>query len=253
MRKIALITGAAQGIGRGIAERLAADGAAVVVADVDSALAQQTAESIRASGAQAAALTLDVGDESSVAAAYGEIERRFGCLHILVNNAGVSGSQGARREPIERTTLATWEHTLNVNLTGAMLMCRGAIPLMRRAGFGRIVNVSSRAARTRSVPHLGCYSTTKAAMIGLSQVLAGELGPEGFTVNCVAPSTVRTSMTLSTTQGQAGYFDRAADNTAVGRLGTAGDVANAVAFLCSDDAAFITGTVLDVNGGSAMI
>jgi 3-oxoacyl-[acyl-carrier protein] reductase len=253
MNRVALITGAAQGIGRAIAERLAADGTEVIVADVDYDMAQRTAESMRHAGARATALALDVSDETSVSAAYGDIERRFAGLHILVNNAGVPGTQDGRREPIEKTTLATWERTLAINLTGAMLMCRGAIPLMRRAGFGRIVNISSRAARTRSVPHVGCYSTSKAAMIGLSQVLAGELGPEGFTVNCVAPSTVRTALTLSTTVGQSGYFERASDNTAVGRLGTAADIADAVAFLCSDDAAFITGTVLDVNGGSAMI
>ena len=158
MKRVALITGSAQGLGRAIAERLAADGAEVIVSDVDAAQAEATAAALRTAGHSAMALPLDVSDEASVAAAYREVERRFARLHILVNNAGVPGTQDGQRVPIERTTLATWEYTLAVNLTGTLLMCRGAIPLMRKAGFGRIVNVSSRTARTRSVPHMGCYS-----------------------------------------------------------------------------------------------
>ncbi len=186
-----------------------------------------------------------------MARAFAAVEQRCGRLDILVNNAGVPGLQDGERVPIEATTLDTWERTLRINLTGTLMMCRGAVPLMRRTRFGRIVNVSSRAARMRS-HHVGAYAASKAAMIGLSQVLAGEVGPDDITVNCVAPSTIDTAMTQATSGGQAGYFERAADITAVGRLGAAEDVAEAVAFLCSDEAAFITGTVLDVNGGSFM-
>ena len=253
MTRVALITGGAQGIGRAIAERLAADGVEVLVADVAIDLARETAQALRQTGAQATAMHLDIGDEASVAAAYREIEQRFGHLHILVNNAGVPGVQDGRRVPIELTSLATWQRTLDVNLTGPLLMCRAALPLMRRAGFGRIVNMTSRAARGRAVPHIGCYAASKAGLIGLSQVLAGELGPEGFTVNCVAPSTVDTAMTQVTSQGKPEYFERLAQVTAVGRLATAADMADTVAFLCSDEAAFITGTVIDVNGGSVML
>jgi 3-oxoacyl-[acyl-carrier protein] reductase len=251
MNKVALITGAAQGLGRAIAERLAADGAHVVIADLDLPAAERAAQELSNAGLAATALALDVADEPSVAQVYAEIERRFGRLDILVNNAGVPGLQDGQRVPIEATSLATWERTLRTNLTGTLLMCRGAVPIMKRGGTGRIVNLSSRAARIRS-RNVGAYAASKAALIGLSQVLAGEVGRDGITVNCVAPSTVETPMTQATSGGQDDYFERAADITAVGRLGTTTDVAEAVAYFCSPDAAFVTGTVLDVNGGSFM-
>ena len=252
MKRLAMITGGAQGLGRAIAQRLAADGIEIVVADLQFDAARRTAEDQCASGATATALALDVGDEASIAAAYADIERRFGRLDILVNNAGIPGLQNGQRVPVEQTSLATWEHTLRINLTGTLLMCRGAVPLMRRGGFGRIVNMSSRAARARTGRHIGSYAASKAALIGLSQVLAGEVGPDGITVNCVAPSSVKTAMTQATSGGEADYFERAAEQTAVGRLATAEDVAEAVAYLCSGGAGFVTGTVLDVNGGSVM-
>jgi NAD(P)-dependent dehydrogenase (short-subunit alcohol dehydrogenase family) len=251
MKRTALITGAAQGLGRTIAQRLAADGVQIVIGDIDAEGAERAAHAMAQTGAVAVALALDVADEASVAKAYAEIEARLGRLDILVNNAGVPGLEQGRRVPIETTSLATWERTLRVNLTGTLLMCRGAVPIMKRGGFGRIVNISSRAARVRG-RHCGAYAASKAAMIGLSQVLAGEVGPAGITVNCVAPSTVLTAMTQATSGGQDDYFDRAAEITAVGRLGETADVAEAVAYFCSPEAAFVTGTVLDVNGGSYM-
>jgi NAD(P)-dependent dehydrogenase (short-subunit alcohol dehydrogenase family) len=143
MTRIALITGAAQGLGRAIAERLAADGMGVVIADIQQDVAQRTADEFTAAGSTASVLPLDVTDEASVAQAYAEIERRYGQLHILVNNAGVAGLQQGKRATIKETSLDTWEHTLSVNLTGTFLMCRGAVPIMRRGSFGRIVNMSS--------------------------------------------------------------------------------------------------------------
>ena len=253
MKRLAMVTGGAQGLGRAIAARLAADGVEIVIADLQLDAAQRTAEGLCAGGATATALALDVGDEQSVAAVYAEIERRFSRLDILVNNAGVPGMQDGKRLPVEQTSLATWEHTMRINLTGTLLMCRGAVPLMRRGRFGRIVNMSSRAARARTGWIMGAYATSKAALIGLSQVLAGEVGPDGITVNCVAPSSVKTAMTHATSGGQEDYFERAVAQTAVGRLATPDDVAEAVAYLCSADAGFVTGTVLDVNGGSVML
>lgn len=252
MKRLALITGAAQGLGRAIAERLAADGVEIVVGDLLFELALETAEALRAAGHAATALALDVGDPASVAAAYADIERRFGKLDILVNNAGVAGLQNGQRVPLEHTSLETWERTLRINLTGTLLMCRGAVPLLRRGSQGRIVNMSSRTARMRTGRHVGSYAASKAAIIGLTQVLAGELGPDGITVNCVAPSSVRSAMTLATSGGRLDYFERAAEQTTVGRLAEAEDVADAVAYLCSAEAGFVTGTVLDVNGGSFM-
>ena len=150
-------------------------------------------------------------------------------------------------------SLASWEHTIRVNLTGTLLMCRGAVPLMKRGRFGRIVNISSRAARGRTGANIANYAASKSAMIGLSQVLAGEVGRDGITVNCVAPSSVKTAMTAATSAGQPDYFELAAEQTVVGRLAVPDDIAEAVSFLCTPEASFVTGTVIDVNGGSIMI
>jgi NAD(P)-dependent dehydrogenase (short-subunit alcohol dehydrogenase family) len=252
MKRSALITGGARGLGRAIAARLAKDGHAVVLADIDATAAEQTARELAAAGASALALAVDVGDEASVAKLFQDIERRNGGLDILVNNAGVPGMQGKSRVAIEDMTLDTWETTLRINVTGPLLMCRAAVPLMKRGGYGRIVNISSRAARGRPARFATAYAASKSALVGLTQVLAGEVGPAGITVNCVAPSLIETDMAQAVSGGRADYFQRAIDSAPVGRLGTAADVADAVSFLCSDDAAFITGTVVDVNGGAAM-
>jgi NAD(P)-dependent dehydrogenase (short-subunit alcohol dehydrogenase family) len=241
MSRVALVTGAAGGLGRAIAGRLAAAGHVVVMADIDG---PAVAYAATLAGAQAVAL--DVADEVGVARGFAELERRFGRLDILVNNAGI---MTADVPPLETMPLAIWERTLKVNLSGPFLMCRAAIPLMRRGGWGRIINISSRAARTRSAADDPAYPASKSALIGLSRVLANEVGADGITVNCVAPSTVETAMT----QGRDGdYFVRRAADTALGRIGTPEDVAEAVTFLCGEAAGFITGAILDVNGGSFM-
>ena len=232
---VALVTGAAQGLGRAIADRA-----------VDAA--HDTAATIRATGAAAEALVLDVGDEATVAAAYAQIDTRFGRLDMLVNNAGISGA----RAPVEHMALADFEAAIRINLTGTFLMCRGAIPRLRAQGRGRIVNMASMVARGQPGANRANYTASKAGIIGLSRVLADRLGPDGITVNCVAPSTVETAMTRPRVARDADYFTHRAADTALGRIGTPADVAEAVAFLCGEVAGFITGAVLDVNGGSFM-
>ena len=244
MKRLALITGAAQGLGRAIAERLAQDGFELILSDVQADAVRRTAEELRAT-----ALPFDVSDEAAVQAAFAEIDARFGRLDVLVNNAGVIGTGEAR---FEDNALPVWLQTMAVNLNGPFLMCRGAVPLMKRGGYGRIVNMSSRAARTRTAARNPAYPASKAALIGLSRVLAGEVGGHGITVNCVAPGTVETPMTVSAHDDQADYFQRQADGTALGRIAQPGDVADAVAFLCSDEASFVTGSVIDVNAGLFM-
>ena len=240
MTRVALVTGGAGGLGHAIAERLAADGNDVIIADINAA------------AGRAHSFVVDVADEDAVAALYAEIERRFGRLDILVNNAGIMNVDGLVPDPIEATPLTLWECTLRVNFSGAFLMCRGAVPLMQRGRFGRIVNISSRVARTRSFVRNPAYAASKSALIGLSRVLAGEVGRDGITVNCVAPSTVETAMTRAGAGEQRDYFAQRAAETALGRIGLPAEVGDAVAFLCSEGAGFITGAVLDVNGGSFM-
>lgn len=247
-KRVALVTGSAQGLGRAIAERLGQDGVSLIIGDLHSTAAHETAAEISASGGEAIGLPLDVSDEQSAAATCAAIHERFGRLDILVNNAGIAGD----RAPVEEMSLAGWEKTLRVNLTGTFLMCRSVIPLMKRHKWGRIVNVSSMAGRTPTGPFKSNYAASKAGVIGFSRILAGEVGGDGITVNCVAPSRTLTELTRSTAAGNEEYFAEGIALTALGRLAEPVDTANAVAFLCSDQASFITGSIIDVNGGSFM-
>jgi 3-oxoacyl-[acyl-carrier protein] reductase len=147
--------------------------------------------------------------------------------------------------------LETWERTLRVNLTGVFLMSRAAIALMRRNNWGRIVNISSRSARTNPGISNANYAASKAGALGMARILAAELGGSGITVNTVAPSRIVTGMTLAAAADSA-YFDNAVSQTPIGRLCEPSDVANAVSFYCSQSSSFLTGTVLDVTGGSFM-
>ncbi|HZQ60463.1 MAG TPA: SDR family NAD(P)-dependent oxidoreductase, partial [Casimicrobiaceae bacterium] len=150
-KRLALVTGAAQGLGRAIAERLARDDIAVVIADIQEQAARDTARELADCGIEAIAMTVNVASESSVSNLYRDIDKRFGRLDILVNNAGVLGlDQAGNRPRVEDMSLELWQQTLDVNLTGTFLASRGAIPLMRRGRWGRIVNIASRAARMRT-------------------------------------------------------------------------------------------------------
>ncbi|MEO8133260.1 MAG: SDR family NAD(P)-dependent oxidoreductase [Betaproteobacteria bacterium] len=250
-RRIALITGGAGALGRAIAARLARDNVLPVLGDLDDGPLQAAVIELAGAGVEAVAMRLDVTDESSVAAVYAEIDRRFHRLDILVNNAGIIGLDGGTRPLIEGMSLPLWQRTLEVNLTGTFLASRGAIPLMRQGKWGRIVNIASRVGRTRTGPGNAHYAASKAGLIGFSRILASEAGSDGITVNCVAPSKIATPMTLGI-QGASELFDKNIDETAVGRLGHAEDVAGTVGFLCSEEASFITGIVIDVTGGSFM-
>ena len=244
--RIALVTGAAGGIGRAIAARLGRDGRTVVVCDINAAAAEATASELTKSGIPSIALQADVADEQSVAALIGEIDRRFARLDVLVNCAGIMDVIGGKKPRPEEISLAVWSRVLAINLTGPFLVSCAALPLLKRAGGGRIVNIASRASRMWAGP--AAYSASKTGLIGLSRSLAGDFAPFGITVNCVAPSRVPTALTAE--------LHKPADVTAklaetpLGRIATADDVAAAVAYLASDEASFVTGAVLDVNGGS---
>jgi 3-oxoacyl-[acyl-carrier protein] reductase len=246
----ALVTGAARGIGKAIAQRLAKDGIALILADRDAAELDRTVCELVDAGAVARGLPFDVSDEASVAGAFSEIGRQPGRLDIVVNSAGIMPRLDGRNPRVEETPLAFWQSTLAVNLIGVFLVCRSAIPLLRNSPAGRIVNISSRAGRM-STSGNSHYSASKAGVFGLSRVLAKELGQDGITVNCIAPSAVDTSLHEGLASAR-DHIARLAEEAPLGRIATTEDVANGVAFLISLEASFITGTILDINGGTYM-
>ena len=223
----------------------------MVIADIDAARLDECHADLSSRFGDALAVKMDVADEGSVRDGFAAIAEACGRLDILVNNAGIIGLREGKRPLIEDMPLELWQRTLDVNLTGAFLASRSAVPLMRAGGWGRIINVSSRAGRTRTGLGHSNYAASKAGLIGFSRVLAGEVGRDGITVNCVAPSRIPTAMTHSLADS-AGAFERNIAETAIGRLVTPSDVAAIVAFLASDAAASLTGVVVDVNGGSFM-
>jgi NAD(P)-dependent dehydrogenase (short-subunit alcohol dehydrogenase family) len=249
--RVALVTGSARGLGFAIARRLGQDGYLPLICDLEPQACDHAVAALEAEGIVAEAMPVDVSSELAVSALYVEVESRYGRLDALVNNAGVLGLLDGKKPRLEELSLALWQQTLDVNLTGTFLMTRAAAPLMRRGGWGRIVNICSRAARMRTGIGNSNYAASKAAIIGFSRVVAGELGPDGITVNCIAPSRIDTAMTRDFTDSSKLFASNAAE-TAVGRIGSGEDVAAAAAYLCSSGAAFVTGVVLDVNGGSFM-
>ncbi len=237
--RTAVVTGAAQGIGRAIAQGLATSGARVLAVDRDAAGLRAVAHE------NIATAVLDVTDAAAIAAVLGH----FGPVDILVHSAG--GVCGQIGQPAESVSAADWHAILGVNLTGAFLMAQAVIPGMKQAVAGRIVTISSGAGLGVSLTGIQAYAAAKAGEIGLTRQLAHELGPHGITVNSVAPGFVRSNPASERQwqaygeDGQRGIIER----IALRRTGTPEDIANAVLFLVSDHAAWITGQILSVDGG----
>jgi 3-oxoacyl-[acyl-carrier protein] reductase len=241
--RVALVTGASRGIGRAVAVRLAAEGAAVAVAYGSSeALAREVAEEAAGHGVATALLGADLGDAAAAGALVARAAEALGRVDVLVNNAGLTRDQLAVRMSDE-----DWSQVLAVDLTAAFSLCRAALRGMLRGRWGRIVNVSS-VAGVAGNPGQANYSAAKAGLIGLTKALAKEVGGRGITVNAVAPGFVETDMTAAL---PAAVIERALAVVPAGRLGTAAEVAAAVAFLASPDAAYVNGHVLHVDGGLA--
>jgi NAD(P)-dependent dehydrogenase (short-subunit alcohol dehydrogenase family) len=223
--RVALVTGSARGIGRRIAETLAAAGARVAGGD----LIAPEVEGVLG-------VELDVTDERSVDAAFTAVEAELGSPTLLVLNAGVFVI-----EPLEHTSLESWRRTMAVNLDGAFLCARRALPAMRDGGFGRIVAIGSSAGIAGGSVPCAAYAASKAGVMTFAKAIAREYGSHGITANAVAPALIRTGMLEG--------IESLADRIPVGRVGEPEDVAACVAFLCSDSASYITGEVIDVNGG----
>jgi 3-oxoacyl-[acyl-carrier protein] reductase len=242
--RVALVTGASRGIGRAVAQALAAQGATVAINFARSEeQARELAESLAARGARAELLPFDVADSAQVDAAVAGLAQRAGRLDILVANAGI-----ALDGLLLRASDADLDRMVAVNLRGAFACARAALKTMMRARWGRVVFVSSVVGETGNAGQ-AAYAATKAGLLGLARSLAREYGSRGVTVNAVAPGLVETDMTARIPQ-KAKEAVRA--QIPAGRLGTPADVAAAVAFLCSEDASYVTGQVLRVNGGMHM-
>ena len=243
--KVALVTGGASGIGRACARRLASDGAAVGVLDLNEGDAKGVADEIQAAGGKAHALGVDVANRQNVDRAVQEVHERFGPVTVLVNSAGI-----ARHKRFIHIPEAEWNSILGVNLNGTFHCCQAVVPDMIEAGWGRIVNISSSSAQSGQ-PYMAHYVASKAGVIGLTKALALELGPAGITVNTIPPGFVDTP--LLRRDEEKGRFGGSVDDhierTPVRRVGRPEDVAAACAFLVSEEAGYITGQVIGVNGG----
>ena len=240
---VAIVTGAARGIGLAIATRLSQLGYFVIAVDRDAAVQDS------ARGHEGEGHVLDVTEEAGIQALVARTLERHGRIDVLVNNAGWHPQVDREQRGFERIPAAQWDEVLRVNLTSAFLFCREVVPPMRARKQGRIVNMSSRAGRM-PVPGAGAhYAAAKAGLIGMTRMLAAELAADGVTANCIAPGVVETPLTV---QGDEERRARLGKHVPVGRAGQVEEIAHAVEYLVSPRAAFVTGTVLDVNGGSFM-
>ena len=246
--RVAIVTGAAQGIGEAIAKRLASEGAAVVVADIDIEKAQRVAGEIRSQGRVAIALQTNVARRAEVQDMVRTTLENFKAMHILVNNAGI-----VRRAPLLEMAEDAWDIVLDVNLKGVFNCTQAVLPHMIEQRYGKIINISSVA----GIGHYGrgglaSYAASKAGVIQLTKVTASEAGQYGINVNCICPGMIVTSLTYAgygTNEEARTSIEQRKKLTVLGRAGTPEDVANLALFLAGDDSSFITGQVIAVDGG----
>ena len=247
MSRVAVVTGGGSGMGEAICHDLGARGHKIAVLDINGQAAQQVCEALREKGVDALSAAVDVSDRAAVEEAFATVRAELGPVHILVTSAGMVDFRA-----FADITPEIWTRMLDVNLTGTFHCAQVAVPDMLEAGWGRIVMISSSSAQ-RGSPGMAHYASSKGALLSLTKSLAREYGQAGITVNNIPPSAIETPMQH---QGQAaGHLpsnEQMAASVPLGHLGTAEDIAAAVGFLCSEQAGFITGQILGVNGGSVM-
>ena len=241
--KTALITGASKGLGKAIALALAQAGAGIALVSRDRTKLNDVAAEIRASGGNASVFVADVTDEAQVAQVRDAVAAQFGdTLHILINNAGIN-----IRKPVTDFTLAEWNSVLTTNLTSVFLLCRAFVPMMKGRGYGRIINMTSMMSHI-SLPGRTAYSASKTALLGFNRALALELAAEKITVNGISPGVCDTEINTPLMQNpelRAQFLAK----IPVGRFGEPSEIAKLALYLCSEDAGFITGTDVIIDGG----
>ena len=240
--KVAIVTGAGRGLGKGIALKLAAEGAKIVVADILDSNAAAVVAEICAAGGKAVAVKANVADKNDVAALFAKAVAEFGTVDIMVNNAGIN-----RDGQLFKMSDEDWDQVIAVNLTGTFYCTRAAAQIMREKGYGRIVNISS-------MSWLGNfgqanYAASKAGVVGLTKTAARELAKKGITCNAICPGFIDTDMTRGVPEK---VWEIMVSKIAAGRAGSAEELANVVAFLSSDEAAYVTGEVINVSGGMVL-
>jgi 3-oxoacyl-[acyl-carrier protein] reductase len=241
--RVALVTGASQGIGRACSMKLAQSGATLALAARSQDKLQDLVREIEAAGAKAGAFPLDVGDEEQIKSTFRAVLAQFGKIDILVNNAGIT-----RDQLVMRMKRVDWDTVLNTNLTSAYLCTQQAIGSMLKQRWGRIINITSIFGQTGQAGQAN-YAASKAGLIGLTMAIAREVGSRNITCNAVAPGFIETAMTSGLGDD---FKQNAVKMIPLGRVGSPEDVAGAVAFLSSEEASYITGHVLNVNGGMLM-
>lgn len=244
--KVAIVTGGGRGIGRGIAERLAKAGAEIIIADIDISKAKKTAERLAKKGKNSLAIQADISRERAINFLIRKSLEKFGKVDILINNAGIM-----YRTRLQNISLEEWESTLKVNLTGPFLLIKAVLPIMKKNGSGRIVNISSSAGRSVSTLGGAHYTASKAGLLGLTRAAAKELASHGITVNAVCPGLIDTPMVRKTTKKA--ELKSFINSFPIQRLGLPEEIGDLVVFLCSERASYITGASIDINGGDLMI
>ncbi|OBK21383.1 short-chain dehydrogenase [Mycobacterium asiaticum] len=245
--RVAVVTGGASGIGAASCQELGRRGHKVAVLDIDGDAARHVAGELAASGVTAVGVEVDVSDRAAVEHGFDTVRAELGPIAILVTSAGKAAFSRFSDISVE-----SWTEIIDINLTGTFHCCQVALPDMVAAGWGRIVMISSSSAQ-RGSPNMAHYAAAKGGVITLTKSLANEYAPNGITVNNVPPSSIDTPMSRrSQAEGKLGPPEQVAKRIPMGHMGSAEDIAAAVGFLCSDEAGYITGQVLGVNGGSVM-
>ncbi len=242
-KRVVVVTGAAAGIGLGVATRFAFDGYPVLMLDQSGDLLEQEAAALKRTGGKVLARQVDVTDRAAIDAAYAEARSTLGPIQIVVANAGISNMI-----PFAQLSLADWQRMIDINLTGVFHTLQAALPDMLAAQWGRMITISSQAAQSGS-PMQAHYSASKGGVIGMTKALARELASQGITANTIPPSVVDTPMLKRGVEESQFPIEMVIPMIPIARAGTPADIAGACAYLASDDAAYVTGQVLGVNGG----